>query len=57
MTPAQKNQVVEINEAHGIGALADGEEDLSLLSSILGWLQRGSHQAHAAFTRRIGEHG
>jgi hypothetical protein len=57
MTPAQRNQVVEINEAHGIGALVDGFQDLFTLGDTLNSLRTGCAEAWSTFFRRIGEHG
>jgi len=57
MTPAQRNQVVEIIEAHGVGAIADGETDLHNLDTIMLEYRWGKNIAGEVFKGRIGEHG
>jgi ribosomal protein S19 len=57
MTPAQRNQATEINQAHGIGQLADGIADLHNLDTIMLEYGRGNNIAGEVFKGRIGEHG
>jgi len=51
---AQVNQLREINVAHGVGVLADGQSDIEVLDALLSSIFAGRNIAGEVFERRIG---